>query len=289
MRFLVTGVTGNTGAATARHLLQQGHEVVALVRDVDRASDWAARGVKLVAGSLHNADDIVRALDGVEGVWALVPPQWGVPDYFAAQAPVTAAWIDALHRAPVARTVVLSSIAVHQAAGTGPIRSLRPLEAGLADVLGVTFLRAAYFQENLGGSLQPVVDAGVLPVFFGANTALDMVATEDIGAEAARLLLQDPATAPRIVNLAGPREETFARVATVLSDLLGRSVQVVEQPAQALADVLRGMGAGHLADLYAEMSAGVATGQLAWEPGVAVTRGATGIETTLRGMLAPRG
>lgn len=43
--YLVTGITGNVGGAAARHLLEMGMEVRALVRDEAKAADWAAAGV----------------------------------------------------------------------------------------------------------------------------------------------------------------------------------------------------------------------------------------------------
>jgi uncharacterized protein YbjT (DUF2867 family) len=285
MRTLVSGLTGQTGAATARHLLAAGHAVRALVRSPDKAAAWRDQGVELVAGSLDHAPDLAAALDGVDAAWVLLPPIWGAANLFTEVGRITDAWLQALATVPVPRVVVLSSVAVHQPSGTGPIATLRPLEAGLADRPGVTFLRAAYFQENLGMSLPAVLEAGVLPVFFGADTPLDMVATDDIGAEAARLLVQAPATAPRIVQLAGPRRESFRSVAAALSGLLGRDITPVEGPPSALAERLAGMGAGHLAALYAEMSEGIAAGLVDWEPGLPVHRGPTPVEATLRSML----
>ena len=39
--FLVMGITGKVGGATAEHLLARGKEVRALVRDREKASRWA--------------------------------------------------------------------------------------------------------------------------------------------------------------------------------------------------------------------------------------------------------
>ena len=45
--FLVMGITGNVGGATARHLLKQGKQVRALVRNREKVAKWAdqRRGV----------------------------------------------------------------------------------------------------------------------------------------------------------------------------------------------------------------------------------------------------
>ena len=46
--FLVMGITGKVGGATAEHLLAHGNEVRALVRNREKASSWANQGVELV-------------------------------------------------------------------------------------------------------------------------------------------------------------------------------------------------------------------------------------------------
>ena len=42
--FLVVGITGKVGGATAEHLLAHGKEVRALVRNREKASSWANQG-----------------------------------------------------------------------------------------------------------------------------------------------------------------------------------------------------------------------------------------------------
>jgi uncharacterized protein YbjT (DUF2867 family) len=53
--FLVTGITGHVGGATAQNLLAKGHKVRALVRDPEKAANWASQGVELVQGDVNDA------------------------------------------------------------------------------------------------------------------------------------------------------------------------------------------------------------------------------------------
>ena len=62
--FLVMGITGKVGGATARHLLAQGKRVRALVRDREKAAHWTDQGVELVDGDWNDAAAIERALEG---------------------------------------------------------------------------------------------------------------------------------------------------------------------------------------------------------------------------------
>lgn len=283
MKLFVAGITGQTGGAAADAALANGHEVRALVRATERARSWEARGVELLQGDLSDAEGLARALEGTDGAYLLVPPVWGAADYFAATASTIDALLTALKQHPGLPVVALSSIAVQHEQGTGPIRALRPLESGLEARPKTTRLRAAYFQENLAASLQPVTRDGVLPAFFDPSLAFEMVATRDIGRQAVELL-EGGATEP-VVNLAGPAQRSLTDAAAISSELLGREIAIQRAPARAVIPVLEGMGAGHLAELYGELNAAMDAGQLVFETPPAIVRGATSLEQTLRGLL----
>ena len=70
--FLVMGITGKVGGATAEHLLAHGKKVRALVRNREKASSWANQGVELVDGDWNDSAAIERALKGVEGAFVNV-------------------------------------------------------------------------------------------------------------------------------------------------------------------------------------------------------------------------
>ena len=48
--FFVAGITGHIGGAAARELIARGKRVRALVRDLEKASDWADQGVQIQKG-----------------------------------------------------------------------------------------------------------------------------------------------------------------------------------------------------------------------------------------------
>jgi len=59
--YLVMGITGKVGGATAQHLLKQDKQVRALVRNREKAAKWAERGVELVDGDWNNATAVAAA------------------------------------------------------------------------------------------------------------------------------------------------------------------------------------------------------------------------------------
>ncbi|KAJ3544735.1 hypothetical protein NM208_g1647 [Fusarium decemcellulare] len=72
---LVVGATGNQGYAVATQLLERGHIVHALMRDIssDKAKHLSSLGVVLHAGDLTSKLSILAAMVNVQGVFAALP------------------------------------------------------------------------------------------------------------------------------------------------------------------------------------------------------------------------
>jgi uncharacterized protein YbjT (DUF2867 family) len=126
--FLVMGITGQVGGATARHLLAQGKEVRALVRDREKAAIWAGQGVELVDGDWNDAAAIQRALDGVEGAFLMLPAVWAPSPDFREAKSVIANYVAALTKVAPPRIVALSSMGANRTSGLGMITALSLLE-----------------------------------------------------------------------------------------------------------------------------------------------------------------
>jgi uncharacterized protein YbjT (DUF2867 family) len=200
--FLVTGITGKVGGATARHLLARGKKVRALVRDLAKAASWAGQGVELISGDWNDAVAIERALKGVDGAFVMLPPAWAPSPDFREARGVIANYLEALTKAPVPRVVVLSSMGANRTGGMGLIKALSLLEQGFRDLTSpVAYARAGGFFENFLYGLH-VAQGGVLPVFYDpTNRKSTMVATDDIGAEVAAILSGPAWAGHRIIQL----------------------------------------------------------------------------------------
>src|SRR5580692_2262663 len=164
--FLVMGITGKVGGATAEHLLAHGRQVRALVRDRQKAASWASRGVELVDGDWNDPDAIERALNGVEGAFVMLPAVWAPSPDFKEAKGVIANYVAALAKAAPPRVVALSSMGANRSSGLGMITALSLLEQGLRSLPSpVAFVRAGGFFENFLFGLQ-AAQGGTLPVFY---------------------------------------------------------------------------------------------------------------------------
>ena len=200
--FLVMGITGKVGGATARRLLAQGKTVRALVRDREKAATWADQGVELVDGDWNDATAIARALDGVDGAFLMLPAVWAPSPDFKEAKGVIANYVTALTKGAPPRIVALSSMGANRTSGLGMITALSLLEQGFRNLTSpIAFVRAGGFFENFLYGLH-VAQGGALPVYYNpTNRKSTMVATEDIGAEVATLLTGPAWSGHRVIEL----------------------------------------------------------------------------------------
>ncbi|MGK9235855.1 NmrA family NAD(P)-binding protein [Inquilinus limosus] len=262
--YVVAGVSGNTGAAAARALIQAGEPVRVVVRNAVKAEDWARRGAEVAVADLGDAGTLAAALAGARGAYLLNPPGYASEDPFGDAAAVAEAIAEAVVAARLPKLVILSSVGSDRPSGTGLIATNRILEQRLAAVgLPVTFLRAAYFMENWAEVAGVAAAEGVLPSFLAPlDRAIPMVATADIGRIAAEALREDWA-GQRKIALQGPADYSPDDVAAAFARALGKPVHAVAVPEAGWAEALSrsGLSAPAIAG-FVEMMRGVNDGHI---------------------------
>ncbi len=286
--FTVLGITGQVGGATARHLLAAGKQVRAVVRDRAKASSWSAQGVELVQGDVSDKQSLADAFSGSEGAFVMTPPYMHVQNPLAENRVAVTAIVEAAHMSGIAKLVFLSSIGSQHSSGTGAILKTHELEQQLRKLgMPVAAIRAASFFENFRNAVEPAKTQGILPTFAGnASTPVPMVATEDIGALAARLLTEYW-PGKRILELEGPRRYSADDVAKDFSAALGKPVRAVLIPAEKQQGILESAGltpsaANSLIEMYDAANAG----RLQFEGSPAEhVQGATELSTVVRELL----
>jgi uncharacterized protein YbjT (DUF2867 family) len=257
--FLVTGITGHVGGATARGLLAKGKQVRALVRDPQKASAWADKGVELVQGDWNDAASIAAALKGVEGAYIMMPPtQTPSPGFPEAKA-VVANYVQALRQCTPPKLVALSSFGSEKPSGLGLITSTHLLEQGLNEFsFPVAYVRAGGFFENYTFGLQAGL-GGTLPLFYTpTDRKVGHIATADIGALVVELLTTEW-SGRRVIELGTPVSPD--EIAAAIGEVLGREVKALALPREAWAGAMEHMGLPKGSTwAYEEMIEGVNSG-----------------------------
>jgi len=240
--YAITGITGKVGGVAARTLLSAGERVRAVVRDADKGRPWSDLGCEVAIAEMEDAEALTRAFAQVSGVFVLPPPNFDPEPGFPEARAVISAVRQALDAMRPAKVVCLSTIGA-QATQSNLLSQRTLMEVALSTLpLPVTFLRPAWFMENLSWDVAQARDQGVLFSFLQpVDKAMPMVATADVGRVAAELLLQDW-TGKRIVELEGPKWVTQNAIATELSKALHRPVRAEAVPRETWGAIFRAQG-----------------------------------------------
>ncbi|MDB4972503.1 MAG: hypothetical protein JWN48_844 [Myxococcaceae bacterium] len=285
--FVVAGSSGQTGSVVADTLLRRGERVRLIVRDAAKVEAFRARGAEVLEVDLLDARALTDALRGARGAYLLVPPSMTATDVLDLHRSLITSLAQAVAAAQPAHVVCLSAIGAQQEPPVGPVASLQRLEQELKRVASdLTVVRAAYFMESLATSL-PGLSSDVFPTFLRADLPIAMVATKDVGAVAARALLQG-ASGQRVIELEGPRCYSAIEAASELSSLVSRPIRVQEQPESELVPRLLSLGmSATVAQLSLEMLQAMNRNELLWEyDASARVHGGTHIHEVLAKLLA---
>ncbi|WP_046734699.1 NmrA/HSCARG family protein [Streptomyces humi] len=181
---LVLGATGRQGGSAARHLLDRGWTVHALVRDPDKpaARELAAKGAVLVPGEFDDREAVRSALAGAYGLFTVFTPTHG--NGLDGEERHARLFAEEAGRAGVRHLVHSSVGGVEKPGGVGWRETkLRAEQAIGAAGVPTTLLRPVYFMENfLDLPPEPAAD-GTL-VFRRAlypHTKLQVIASQDMG------------------------------------------------------------------------------------------------------------
>ncbi len=222
LTILVTGGTGHQGGAAARHLLQDGWRVRALVRDPRKpaARDLAGAGAELVVGDLLDRPSIDAAVDGCHGVYSVetfreVGADGEVREGFNVA--------DAAYEAGVAHFVYSSVIGADRDDGPAWMQSKHRIEHHIGDLgLPATIWRPATFMENWLRQKDDIL-AGHLQGPQDPDEQHQYIAVDDIGRFVALAFAEHDRFIGVTREIAGD-ETTPSKVAEIFSLVLDRPV-----------------------------------------------------------------
>ncbi|WP_460071701.1 NAD(P)H-binding protein [Streptomyces sp. YKOK-I1] len=237
---VVTTPTGQIGREVVARLLdapEASAPVRVIVRDPAVLAPEVRERVEVVQGSHADPAVLKEACQGADRVFWLVPPNpaaESVEEHFRA---FTEPLCEVIEAQGLERVVAVSTL------GRGVARNAGLISAGLAMDEAIAATGVHYralcppsLMENELRQLASIRDAGVFSTSLVPDRVLRLCATRDIGAAAARLLLDGSWTGQEDVPLVSPDDLTPEGMAGVLSEVLDRPVRVeFTTPAQLAA------------------------------------------------------
>jgi len=253
----VTGATGHLGRLVVEQLLQSvpAAQVVAAVRNPEKAHDLAARGVQVRRADYDQPSTLVEAFRGVEKLLLVSASEIGkrIRQHQAAVAAAREAGVKLLVYTSLlhADTSGISLAAEHLASE----KAVR--ESGIPFVI----LRNGWYLENYSENLGPALQHGV--ILGAAKQGRVAAAARSDYAAAAVAVLTTPGHEGRVYELAGDASFTMADLAAEVARQSGKPVSYGDMPAEKYAETLRGFGLpGPVAEMLASADEGIARGVL---------------------------
>jgi uncharacterized protein YbjT (DUF2867 family) len=226
---LVTGATGKQGGAVLKHLLQQNFPVRALVRNLTApaAKSLADRGVEIVQGDLDDQESLESAVAGAYGVFSVQAFYEADFDLEVRQGKLIAQVAKA---AGVEHFVYSSVGSADKLTGVPHFDSKAKVEAHIKEIgIPATILRPVFLMENWEMFGRDSILNGTLMQPLNAETKLQQVSVNDVGAFAAMAFANRSEWIDRAVDIAGD-EATMAETAAIFSFIIGRPVNYVQLP-----------------------------------------------------------
>ncbi|OGU06295.1 MAG: hypothetical protein A2X82_04320 [Geobacteraceae bacterium GWC2_55_20] len=256
--YAIIGASGHIGSRVADKLLNKGEKVRVIGRDVTRLQQYVNRGAEATVGDLRDTSFLTGAFKGAKAVFAMIPPNYGAPNFRAYQDVTGISIATAIGAAGVTRVVNLSSQGADLLRGTGPIVGLHDQEERLNALHGVhvLHLRPTYFMENLLANVPLIHEHGFAGSSVRGDLKFAMIATADIAERAAGHLLALDFTGTSIRDLLGQRDLSMKEAFTIIGRRIGISDLAYRQiPYDEFGEALVDMGMSrNMSRLFIEMS-----------------------------------
>ena len=254
---VVTGATGQLGKLVVEELLKTvpSSQIVAAVRDPQKAQDLAAKGVEIRQADYAQPQSLAAAFAGADKVLLVSSSQVGqrVAQHEAV--------IDAARAAGV-KLLVYTSILNADSSHLMLAQEHKATEAYLrASGMAFTLLRNGWYTENHTGSLAAAVEHGV--VLGAAKDGRFATATRADYAAAAAAVLTGKGHENKVYELGGDQPYTLAELSAEVARQTGKPVVYKDLPQAEYAKSLTGFGLPEgLAAAIADADAGASRGEL---------------------------
>ncbi len=254
----ISGANGQLGQLVIQHLvtLIDKNQIVALVRNLDKATPLQALGVEVRQADYTQPATLQNALQGIDKLLLISSSEVGQ------RLPQHKNVIDAAKQAGV-KLLAYTSILDAQNSPLALAEEHKGTEAYLQESgLPHVLLRNGWYTENYLAGVIPALKNGVM-IGAAADGKISSAARSDYALAAAVVLSSAEEQAGKVYELAGDESYTLSDLCATLSELSGKEVSYVNMPQAEYAKALAGTGMPQaFADILADSDVGAAKGGL---------------------------
>ena len=221
---LVIGATGNQGGAVVQALSKE-HSIRTLTRnpDSDKAKQLKEQGVEILKGDFSDSNSLLKAVTGVDTVYAMTTPfETGTE----AEVKQGIAIADAAKKANVGHFIFGSVASADRKTGIPHFDSKYEVEKHIASLnMPYTISAPAFFMDNhLSPWFLPSLKEGKVKLAMPADCSLQQISVRNIGAFVAALVERREKVFGKRFDIAGD-ELTGEESAAILSKASGREIK----------------------------------------------------------------
>jgi uncharacterized protein YbjT (DUF2867 family) len=240
---VVTTPTGSIGRQVLEHLLDSGEPIRVIARDPSRLPSQARGRVEVVQGSHGDIDVVNRAFAGADSVFWLVPPDSRAESVEAAYVDFSRPACEAFRTQGVKRVVVVTALGRGVAENAGYVTASLAVDDLIASTgVSCRALTMPSFMDNILRQVEAIKSQGMFFSPISGDRKLPTVATRDIAAVAAKLLLDDSWSGQDSVAVLGPEDLSNNDMAQIMSEVLGKPVHFQQISGEAFKATLTGFG-----------------------------------------------
>jgi uncharacterized protein YbjT (DUF2867 family) len=260
---VITTPTGQIGSKVLARALDSAEQIRVVAREPARLDPRTRDRVEIIQGSLADGDVVAKAFAGADAVFYLVPPNSSAETVAGHVMDFARPACDAIVSQGVKRVVGLSTLGRGVARHAGQISAALAVD-GLIETTGVHYRSVCppTFMENILLQVEPLRHQGTFFLPAAGDRKIPTIATRDIAAVAADLLLDDSWTGQDSVPVLGPEDVSFNDMAEIMTEVLGRPIRYQQIPGEAYKATLTsfGMSDGYaqgLVDMWGQIDTGV--------------------------------
>jgi uncharacterized protein YbjT (DUF2867 family) len=233
---VITGATGQIGSQVLARVLPSGEAVRVIARDPAKLPAGVRDRVEVIEGSYGDPQVVNRAFKDADAVFWLLAADRLAASVSEAYAGFSTPMAEAVRREGVGHVVNVSALGrgtawADRAGFVTASMALDDLIAGTGAAFRALVMPS--FMDNLLRQVQVIRQQGAFYGILSPDLKLPTVATRDIAAVAARLLLDLSWTGQAEVPVLGPEDLSSNDMAAIMSDVLGTPVRYQQTSEEA--------------------------------------------------------